>query len=991
MQMRLSPWRWIPPVCVLALGIGGYELLPRYRMMAIERQENELYTRFRPFLYRWPGAPHAPQAFAATPGRREIDVARIDLGLRQLRIDLPDNPVLLQLSARLSLLTGRYDEAVAGYRRARYLGSRIVDAELAAAFALRAESEGRSSDYGLALEHVARALAEQPRDAAVLFDAAVLMEKTALLRLAASEWRTYIATERNPEWRTEGTHRLAQLTSRISRRTEAESRLRDPRKIDHPTLAWPGALEAAQQTAITDWIVRDTRPDAAQQLLSEEFVRRHQDLWWHDFLDAPVSAQSLRLLSESQRAYDAGHFAEAERQGAAAEAAFVQLRNPAGRIRARWQRIVSSHRGDQPATCPSLLKGFEAEAQQHSWKWLLAQYWLDEITCRNLLYLGTSLQDRETAFGRIEKMGFEGVSLRALAFLTEPQVASGSPLRIWTRGFSGLTRFWASFVPEYRLHHLAWCLAEAARMAEEPEAAVLLERESVLNLGDNPDHGLRAQVLGFLAVAESRAGLHASSAAHFSEAGLPGSDGDAGLPDKYFYNLENSHAQADIQAGKSQSAAARLAVVMGAHSGRTPPSDMSRAMLANTRGLALLRGGRYTEASAQFGESLAINRRILARPDQQLERESVRLLYEGAYRGATEVQLRSARSPSAALKVWNGFRGWDEPQTSVPPTLTFAALPGGVSAWLSIDGTITQRWLDTATVRDVARSLSGLAKDPEVSAAAIHKAGLRAGKVLLAPFEPQLRARPAIDTLLIDADSMLSHVPWALTEFGNGERLIQRYNIVIAGAHPGLSKAPKGVSAGSRAIVFADPSQSGETEKFPPLVDALAEGQMVARLFHSATLVQGEEATAAAFLRNAPAAQVLHFAGHGINNGGFGGLVMAGGVPFLEARQISGLSLAKLELVVLSACSTGFAEETSTVNADTLVRGFLDAGALRVVASSWDVNSSLTRLLMGRFYAQVMAGQAPASALRSAMLSFASVPATSHPSGWAAFQLYGTP
>ena len=107
----------------------------------------------------------------------------------------------------------------------------------------------------------------------------------------------------------------------------------------------------------------------------------------------------------------------------------------AGRLYARRQRIEASHRGDHPQTCPNLLKGFDAQVNARRYRWLQAEAWLDEITCRSLLREGASLDDRAAAFQRIEAIGFEGASLRALAFLTEPQVTADSPMRVFSRGF----------------------------------------------------------------------------------------------------------------------------------------------------------------------------------------------------------------------------------------------------------------------------------------------------------------------------------------------------------------------------------------------------------------------------------------------------------------------------------------------------------------------------------------------------------------------------
>ena len=87
----------------------------------------------------------------------------------------------------------------------------------------------------------------------------------------------------------------------------------------------------------------------------------------------------------------------------------------------------------------------------------------------------------------------------------------------------------------------------------------------------------------------------------------------------------------------------------------------------------------------------------------------------------------------------------------------------------------------------------------------------------------------------------------------------------------------------------------------------------------------------------------------------------------------------------------GPAGETGLVNADTLIRAFLDAGAARVLASNWDVDSLATKELMTRFYRRWPADYPSRRRLRAAMLSLRSHPGTAHPSAWAGFQLYGAP
>ena len=105
------------------------------------------------------------------------------------------DPLWQRLAGRLSLLTGHYADAVSQFRRAQLLGSRDADEDLSIAYALRAEAEGRPSDYGLALEYSARALQQNVRNSTVFFNAALLAEKTFLERLAETDWRIAVSAE----------------------------------------------------------------------------------------------------------------------------------------------------------------------------------------------------------------------------------------------------------------------------------------------------------------------------------------------------------------------------------------------------------------------------------------------------------------------------------------------------------------------------------------------------------------------------------------------------------------------------------------------------------------------------------------------------------------------------------------------------------------------------------------------------------------------------
>ncbi len=110
---------------------------------------------------------------------------------------------------------------------------------------------------------------------------------------------------------------------------------------------------------------------------------------------------------------------------------------------------------------------------------------------------------------------------------------------------------------------------------------------------------------------------------------------------------------------------------------------------------------------------------------------------------------------------------------------------------------------------------------------------------------------------------------------------------------------------------------------------------------------------------------------------------------FLRAHEIYNLNL-PAELVVLSACQTGLGKEIKGEGLVGLTRGFMYAGARRVLVSLWNVNDKATAELMQRFYRRMLKdNQSPASSLRAAQVEMWQQKQWQSPYYWAAFVLQG--
>jgi CHAT domain-containing protein len=116
----------------------------------------------------------------------------------------------------------------------------------------------------------------------------------------------------------------------------------------------------------------------------------------------------------------------------------------------------------------------------------------------------------------------------------------------------------------------------------------------------------------------------------------------------------------------------------------------------------------------------------------------------------------------------------------------------------------------------------------------------------------------------------------------------------------------------------------------------------------------------------------------------------------LTADELGQLDMRGVDLVVLSACSSGIGHISSGQGVVGLVGALDRAGARSVACSLWKVDDSATAALMGSFYRHLWGktkGVGPASALRSAQVELIRrEPRTfSHPRFWAAFVISGDP
>ena len=167
------------------------------------------------------------------------------------------------------------------------------------------------------------------------------------------------------------------------------------------------------------------------------------------------------------------------------------------------------------------------------------------------------------------------------------------------------------------------------------------------------------------------------------------------------------------------------------------------------------------------------------------------------------------------------------------------------------------------------------------------------------------------------------------------------------------------------------------------------------------TVLRGPAATEAG-LRQALAKQphwrAVHFACHGLldmQRPMHSALALTRAAPDdgeLTVEEIFGLELSA-DLVALSACESGRGRIYRAEGIVGLTRGFMHAGAPRVLCSLWKVDDEATRALMEAFYAAWKSGPGvtAAQALQRAQAAVRGESKWSHPYYWAAWVLWGLP
>lgn len=262
------------------------------------------------------------------------------------------------------------------------------------------------------------------------------------------------------------------------------------------------------------------------------------------------------------------------------------------------------------------------------------------------------------------------------------------------------------------------------------------------------------------------------------------------------------------------------------------------------------------------------------------------------------------------------------------------------------------------------------------------------------------RLGPPETPLVILADGELAGIPFAaLLDRERDRYLVEdhplRYAATLADA---ARPPPTGPAPAGPALLVANPAfERGEYPTLYRLPGALGEVDSLQGLYSPRVLLRDSGATREAFMAQAQAARIIHYAGHAVFNDAQperSFLVLAGAGPTgrLTAESLGAMELRGSPLVVLSACHTLRAHQGRSGGFAGFSGALLAAGARGVVGSLWQANDELTRPLMLAFHGEYRKLGDPARALREAQLQMlrSPDPAQRSPAAWAGFRYAGS-
>ena len=1024
-------WRYGLYAAAIAAGLMLAAVVwMRPSRMTPERLIANAYRENRTIAARLPGADYAP---LASMERSSSDEANIELLraetaiLENLKQD-PQDVRSIALRSRVDLLRRRYDAAIDRLQpllddptASRRTGG--LDLELGTAYLARAMS-GDAANHGkdakVALQMLQSAVKRSPNDPVALFNRALAAEAVQAPRDAEEAWTAFLRVEPKGGWANEAEHRLANLKKKrvALKHYVVRLELSAPEFMAAVSTGETLRAEDYLDRALTDWAPAAARqPNSAEARALEELARmlnrQHQDPFLEDFSRSLSNPRGLEQLAEAIRANAKGDRASALSSAEQAIREFQRSGTSAARHRAEEELAYTASRSFRTSECLQLTSSLLDRSQRaRAYPWIRIQTLLARASCLGRVGdQGSAWLLRNEALELAAKHRYDVLWLRAKGLIASSATLMGDRDTALHHDLEGLKRFWEGAYPPMRAYQFYSDLDHQAEAAKDWESAYVFSREGLplieatgnrttaamahyrlamfamlLGRADEAASETRRadSILRNLSDAPTAQALRAENIILTANALL--SNGDAALGRRLLAHLSDFDVQSShvLQLGREST--------LGAIAARLGDWREARKWLERARVLAeaSLNKLRTARDRAYWQREMApVYRNLVHAFETAGEHEPALALWQ-RYRSASIAPVHAASQDLAALR---------RVSTSLhaASVVTLVQFHDHAALWF-FDNRGTKHFRIPITEMQAQRVCDAFqrsASDKRSSLAAVRETGRAVYDKFFEPFDSLLDDSRI---LLIGSDGPCSGIPFEALSDAQERYLIDR---VAVATIPGVFAAHSTPAARYtidrtiRALVVGDPRVMGDvTQVYPELPEAAVEAASVAARFSRSELLIGRDATVDALRAKLPAADLFHFAGHGLTTSETGALVLASsnrnpGLALLESETID-CTVRTCRLAVLSACSTARGERSGAFRPESLIQSFWRAGVPTVVATRWAVDSTTASDLIDRFYTRLMDGRSPALALREATLGLRrSSENAQHPAIWAGFHVFG--
>ena len=777
--------------------------------------------------------------------------------------------------------------------------------------------------------------------------------------------------------------------------------------------------------------LQQSTPGQALQLFSTLWETHHGDSWLVDLLQSANVAgfpEAAQALSSAVTAASKGDPSLARQKAILAERLFERLPNRAGVLRAKLEETYALQRSLEDGKCLVSGRALESKLRSLSYHWIQAKLFLEASAC----YANTAqIEEAERYVQQSEEIasrrGFGALYMRGLSFAADFAADKGDRTLAWKRARLGLEQYWSGSYPVVRGYALCASLGYVAEDAGQGWVAIAFWSEAVPLIAKTANRSTEGLARYRLATEEISVGEKAAADNELEKvteifSRLPKS------PASLNYRVASEVSLASIELSRGQRASAKTRLnEIGSY---VPLVDQYQTALQFYRTLAEeeMTEGDWQRAEKSLHSALAIGERGLSTLVRDADRLNWDQQMSDAYRILVRLLLSQPGREEQALRVWEWHRSLPF-QTAGPnhlsPTLglaelgarppspgeadirsllpaltqvtflTYAQLNDAIVLWAFDDRGISFRRISTPLekVKVVSERFVRLCSDPTTDTALVQGDGKKLYEWLISPIESLLVPGR---TIWVEPDGELSFIPFQALVTPDGSALLERLPVAYRGSAIGPQRVEEPhVENSDQALIatvslLAPPSSS---RALPPLPDADREAADIASLFPHHTLLLNGGATPDLLRTELRRAAIFHYAGHYVPAGGANSTVLGSAL----AKEPAGAStlgvrpdflLGRCKLVVLSACATGSWEKLGLYDPDGLVRPLLRSGARRVIASRWNVDSSVTAKLMDDLYSALLSGRTSVDALRAASLRLAEDPQYRHPYYWAGFGVF---